>query len=553
MPLTRATRALLLLSLALHALADGEPVSSAQRAAEAEPAPHVQLAAELESTPHAQRAAKVAPTIHAQRAAKAAPALPARRLRLPAGVEWIVAIVATFMLMSFVQTQMERLVGGQRLGKAPPQGALASKAPPPCVGAAAALPTLQPPSKATAQKGAQQSRLLARPTAAPAASARPPPARSIPELPRSTPPVAAVAREVFLASLESAQAQAVGVRAESGGGRPFWSSAFSTGSLAAALARWGEAAAHCTLLLIVLEDSTPPSLQLVRAILPELGSQIHALNSSPQPAVLAVRVHVASSDGAFLRDEFALSATPALLLLWGSARPAERLVLRARELLSRPRAHDALADASARASNPPSDSPAEGSARLLRVLSQFGSRPPEEMPAEREERFWRERAALIAEQDAEYAAGLAADEAEAERAGEGSEGASEAGSDRAAAHESEEEVPPPGWWLARQALAGAAEAEGDLRYGGRDGISIVVRLCSGRRIARRWPADASLAALHAWVEHSCRTEEDAPEQFVLVTTYPRRVLERSAAETVGSALASPAGSAGALLHVEETI
>lgn len=405
-------------------------------------------------------------------------------------------------------------------------------------------------------------------------------------------------------SAAASSSQSHGSAQADGGARaPHWSEAFASGGLAQLLERWASAAEVLesgertgSLCVLCLEGSELRSLQFCTQLLPHLGRALLELRAAHAradgtPAVFAARFEACdgggddasqpasaahteavqpSRDGGFLQFHFAVGAPPALLLLWGYA-PSERLVLRGREL-HRSKALSTLASAVERSRALAGSGRVSGPAALLHALTQFSAHPPPrpaETLAARDARHRAERLELIAQQDAELAASLAADEeaAAAEEAeAEGRRGNAPANAEVAEVAGSAPAECEPAWLLARQ--ANAALLQLDPEPARADGvISVVVRLCTGQRIARRWHAHSPLVQLHGWVEASCAHAEDAPERFVLVTSFPRRVLGRDASEmpqtdaladnaagralTIGSALPEALGTLTALLHVEE--
>ncbi|KAG8471199.1 hypothetical protein KFE25_009620 [Diacronema lutheri] len=452
------------------------------------------------------------------------------------------------------------------------------------------------------------------------------------------------ARAHFLASCETTRTAAARSADVPGAapGSPHWSAAFSAaGGLARALERWRAPGCDAGLLVLTLEASGPNSLGFARSVAPALGGALLALAPrgdrtkvgvdggvgcarSSAPFAIAARVHEAvhalvvaaaftepataagaaggdalresSLDFEFARHHFGLGAAPALVLVWGPS-AAERVVIRGRQL-HRSSALGALVAADARARGTMRARAAEAALGLIAALARFRARPPPQ-PAEsiaaRDARLRVERLELLAQQDAEFAAALAADarqaegatRAEAARGTHGPEAGAEAaasgevraaparaacGDDGAAARAAVEPgsamdapVEAPAWWLARQA-AGTSAQLGEEPARGKGVLGVVVRMRTGRRVCRRFHVDAPLAKLRAWVEASCASEDDAAEQFALAASFPRRVLGGACgvaprgqgdgqgtvhAVTIGEALQGAERASSVLLHVED--
>lgn len=399
--------------------------------------------------------------------------------------------------------------------------------------------------------------VLARVRPAPAAPAPGAAAGAQPRPPRPAPPPhPRTARQAFLRSLAPAPAPEA-ARPAAGA---HWASAFARGGLDAALERWR--VLDPGVLLVVLEGTDSRSLTLLRSVLPRLaevllgagcegGGAEHApaaaaAQAERGPGVSAVRLDEGSEDALFVRDEYAVQS-PALLLVWGE-RAAERLLLHSAH--SAPSAAvRALRDALRAAQGVPGG-PARGCEALRAAWALFRARPPpspQEGAQEREARVRAERLALIAEQDAALAAALAHDQAVA--AGDGGvdvlagapggpgtdarraaapAGASAARGARAGQTDDTAAAPPPSWWADRRAAAAARAAALPAEPGAAEegAVRLTVRLSTGRRIARAWLPSTPVHSVFEWVESACECEEDAPQAYDLVSSFPRVVVRR---------------------------
>jgi hypothetical protein len=459
-------------------------------------------------------------------------------LNIPYGAQWILLAGAVLWLAASLQQLLAQRLGGRRLGGSGGSSRANVDDEPGAVGRAApstlglgdrddrdstGAPSPRAPGAAPTE-GLRQ-RVPPQPFAA---AERQPPGQD----PRT-------ARGALLSRLESQNAASAAAAAASAAA-PHWGSAFAGGSLEQALDEMVAGRVAC--LLLWLDGSDSVALDACRNTLPSLSRAL--LEASPRPH--ALRLDAASAEGAFVRaDLLGATSMPALLLVWGPS-PKSRVVLRRAQLARPPGALVALADAAAAARlSGPYGARAAG-VQLRMALRQFAARsalalgrPVGGVPAARARGAalaglavvvpsaltGGARVDLLSEQDAAFAAALLADQAaEAAVAAEAVEAAG-----RASALEARLER--------RRALLAhlGAEPERDAA----DALNVVVRLSSGRRLARRWRADATIASVCAWLRASC-DDEAVAGRFVLVCAFPRAVVGASddAEATGGPASAS---------------